>query len=125
MVKIEVENRYTYTNLNKIKFEWQLLAMPVANATATTPKIIKKGNAGLQTAPGEKGNLNIALPKDAKADAFYLTAIDWKGDTVCTWSWAIKEPTSITKSIVASTRKAPNVAKDAAPSLAIISDGIK
>jgi Glycosyl hydrolases family 2, TIM barrel domain/Glycosyl hydrolases family 2, sugar binding domain/Glycosyl hydrolases family 2/Beta galactosidase small chain len=122
--KIEVENRYTYTNLNKIKFEWQLVAMPAPNTMATTPKIIKKGNAGLQTAPGKKGNLNITLPKDAKADAFYLTAIDWNGDTVCTWSWAMKDPTPVTRSIVASTKAAPIVAKDAAPSLAIICDGI-
>ena len=123
--KIEVENHYIYTNLNKVKFEWKLVSFPAATAASTIAKIIKKGNATLSIAPGEKGILNIALPANNNADAFYLFAFDGKGDTICTWSWAMKTPSPVTKSTGASTNSAITVVKDDAQSLVIGCDGIQ
>jgi len=123
--KIEVENRYTYTNLNKVKFEWKLVSFPAAMAASITAKIIKKGNASLAVLPGAKGILNIPLPLNSNADAFYLFAFNAKGDTICTWSWAMKATSPVTKSTIGSTNSAVTVVKDDAQSLAISCDGIQ
>ena len=123
--KIEVENRYIYTNLDKVKFEWKLVSFPAATAATTTAKIIKKGNAALAVAPGEKGMLNIALPANITADAFYLFAFDANGDTICTWSWVMKTPSPVTKFTSASTNRAVTVIKDDTQSLVISCDGIQ
>ena len=123
--KIEVENRYTYTNLNKVKFEWRLVSLPSATASSITEKIIKKGNAALSVAPGEKGILNIALPANVNADAFYLLAFDTKGDTICNWSWSMKAPSPVIKFAATSTGSNVTVVTDDTQSLVISCDGIQ
>ncbi|CAN5361187.1 glycoside hydrolase family 2 [soil metagenome] len=123
--KIEVENRYTYTNLSNVKFEWKLVKFPPATASLTTEKIIKRVNVSLTTAPGETGVLNIPLPQNSSADAFYLSAFNAKGDTICTWSWAMKAPSPVTKYNSVSTNSAVAVIKDDAQSLVIGCDGIQ
>jgi hypothetical protein len=51
---------------------------------------VKRGTiTGPPIAPGEKGFLTIPSPSELNAEVFYLTAFDWKGDTVCTWSWRL------------------------------------
>ncbi|MES2775566.1 MAG: glycoside hydrolase family 2 TIM barrel-domain containing protein [Bacteroidota bacterium] len=123
--KIAVENRYFYTNLNKIKFEWQLVAFAGANTVSISPKILKKGNpSALQIAPGEKGEMNIVLPAGHNADAFYLRAFDAKGDTICTWSWAMKDPVPVAKSSGASGKSNAVVATEDAQSVRVTCDGI-
>lgn len=87
---VEIENRYLYTNLNKVKFEWKLVTFPSPYEKATTPKVVQKGSLrGPSVLPGAKGVLSIPLSAKAVAQGFYLTAIDWNGDTLCTWSWPV------------------------------------
>jgi beta-galactosidase/beta-glucuronidase len=123
--KIAIENRYLYTNLSKIKFVWKLVNFPSASAGSADARIIKKGNASVAIAPGEKGILDIPLPAGNNADAFYLTALDAKGDTICTWSWAMKAPEPITKSMIASVNSGVTVVKEDAQSLTVSCDGIQ
>ncbi|MBC7888241.1 MAG: glycoside hydrolase family 2 [Ferruginibacter sp.] len=123
--KIPVENRYTYTNLNTVKFEWKLVSFPKATAKTTAFTIVQKGS--IQSAsvlPGDKTVLSIPLPANSNADAFYLTAVDKNGDMVCTWSWAIKPPAPLSKSITASAKNISVTVKEDAQSLAVNCDGI-
>ena len=123
--KIEVENRYLYTNLDQCKFEWKLLTFPKAGEKTTRPKLVQKGIAtSSSVAPGQKGMLNIPLPANSNADAFYLSAFDAKGDTICTWSWAIHSPSEITKGALNVAKLTAVTTKDNDQSLVVSCDGI-
>jgi hypothetical protein len=92
--KIDVENRYDFTNLNALTFRWQLLKFPGITATLNTPKVIAENSLRTPSiAAGTTGNLQIALPKNwQQADALYLTATNSQGEEVYTWSWMIAQP---------------------------------
>lgn len=97
--KIEVENRYLYTNLSKCKFQYKILSLPTPGLHSTIAKLLQTGSFnGPFLNPGNKTFLNIPLLKNNKADVIYLIAFGPKGDTVCTWSWPLKEPLEIVKS---------------------------
>ncbi len=122
---LEVENRYLYTNLNQCKFEWKLVNFPKAYEKTTTPKVVQKGNVKSPSlAPGEKGTLKISLPANSNADAFYLTAFDWKGDTVCTWSWAMNTAKSFVNATPTIFKSSELITKDDAQALALTFDGL-
>ena len=123
--KVEVENRYLYTNLNRIKFAWQAVVFPSAHDKKTDLKIVKKGTVpGPQLAPGEKGVLDLSLPANLKAQALYLTAFDWKGDTVCTWSWPLSSPAVFIQSMPPLPSPAPIATNENDRSLSVVCDGI-
>ncbi len=123
--KIEVENRYIYTSLNQVKFEWKLVSFPKPDENIRAPKITQHGIAkSLMIAPGEKRILNIPLPANSKADAFYLTAFDVKGDTICTWSWAMNTPKDFVKAMPSVFKNSEEIIKEDAQSLALTWDGI-
>jgi hypothetical protein len=122
---LEVQNRYLYTNLNQCKFDWELVTFPKANEESVTRKVVQKGTGNFPSlAPDKKGTLNIPLPANAKADAFYLTAYDWKGDTVCKWSWAIKQPEAIVKSVTTIVATSAITTKDNDHIFSLSTDGI-
>lgn len=90
---IALQNRYLFSNLARCRFEWKLMNLPKPGERSTKARIIKKGTMpGPSLAAGEKGLLHIPLPPHVSADALWLTAFDAKGDTVCTWSWALRAP---------------------------------
>ena len=101
---LDVENRYHYTNLNRVKFKWRLvnLARPSdKNFNGTILSQKEFGGPNLQ--PQQKGVLKLGLPSDfKKADVLYLTAIDLYGRELFTWSWPLKTPQQITQSVVTS-----------------------
>ena len=122
---IEVENRYLYTNLNKIKFEWKLVTFSKAADKTTMPKLVKKGIAkSPNVAPGKKGMLSFSLPENKYADALYLSAFDAKGDTVCTWSWALAVPAEIIRPALKVAKIARITFSEENQSLAVNCDGI-
>jgi Glycosyl hydrolases family 2, TIM barrel domain/Glycosyl hydrolases family 2/Beta galactosidase small chain len=94
--KLPVENRYTYTNLNKCSFKWQLIRFPSA-AQKTGAVIISKGTvAPLSLSPNQKGILDLKLDNNfSKADALSVTAYDAAGKEIVTRSWAITNPEQI------------------------------
>lgn len=122
---IEIENRYLYTNLNKIKFEWKLVSFPGSSENSTAPKVLEKGIAkSSSVAPGGKGILDISSPANLKTQVFYLTAYDWNGDTVCTWSWPIRtnlKPVKVTSPFI---KGAPITSKDTQQNFTVLCDGI-
>ncbi|HYO20940.1 MAG TPA: glycoside hydrolase family 2 TIM barrel-domain containing protein, partial [Flavisolibacter sp.] len=123
--KVEVENRYLYTNLDKIKFEWKVGLFPSPFDKKTDLKIVKKGTLqGPAIAPGEKGTLNIPWPSKYAAQVFYLTAFDWNGDTVCTWSWALPSTTKLVQAIPAFPKPSAVSTRNDGSTLIVTCDGI-
>ena len=123
--KIEIENRYLYTNLQQCKFEWKLVALPKAGEANTHQKIIQKGiTPSPSLAPGEKGWLKIKWPSATNADVLYLTAYDPKGDRIFTWSWALKWPEDISKQMISIEKKAAVSATESNETVVIHCDGI-
>ena len=104
--KIAVENRYSFTKLSQCSFKWQLITFPNPDNKTTKPKIVATGKPkALELLPGEKGMLNLNLPKNwQKNEALYLTVYNPAGEELFTWSWAIK-PISLIEDLVSSKDK--------------------
>ncbi len=123
--RIEVENRYLYTNLDQCKFEWKLLAFPKAGERTTSPKLIQKGIViPPSLAPGNKGLLHLPLKINSQADVLYLMVYGTKGDTICTWSWALKQPEELAKAAVTVAKAGMITTKEDEQSLVVTCDGI-
>ena len=100
--QLPVENRYHYTNLNQVRFGWQLVRFPGPAAAETEPTVIQTGTVvSPDIAPGHRGMLNLDLGTHRQdADALYLTATDPHGREVFTWSWMISTPEAIRADLV-------------------------
>ena len=93
--KLNIENRYFYTNSNTCKFNWKLAKMPSPESTAKAPSVSGKASAP-DILPGQEGQLTLNLPSDwFSYDVLYVTAIDKTGMELYTWSWPIKLPKDI------------------------------
>ncbi|MGV8880485.1 MAG: glycoside hydrolase family 2 TIM barrel-domain containing protein [Sphingobacteriaceae bacterium] len=97
--RIAIENRYSFTNLSQCRFKWQLIKLASPESGTTKPKILVEGKpASLALMPGEKGVLNLNLPKTwRESDVLYLTAYNPSGETLFTWSWVIKQGLGLEK----------------------------
>lgn len=99
--KVTIENRYFFTNLDQCRLEWKWVAFPMPEEGTTGVRTIQKGWLPIPSlAPGEKGLLSIPPTGKDSADALYLLAYDTKGDTICTWSWAMHSPEQIAKTAI-------------------------
>ena len=127
--RIEVENRYLYTNLNQCRFEWQLVSFPAANDGTTTNTVLKKGIAKPPSlTPGEKGYIMLGAKGEfspRNADALYLTAYDAKGKAICSWSWALHQPEEIAKQVVSVSSATTVISENEAETLSVTCDGMR
>lgn len=86
--KLNLENRYHFTNINQCSFAWKLRKFGLRNieekdGTAVAPDI----------KPGEKGVLQLQLSADWKDyDVLYVTATDLYKRELFTWSFIISSP---------------------------------
>ena len=90
--RIELENRYHFTNLSQCSYQWALVNYRKPFDALTGYTVEKRGTA---TAPSisskEKGILNLGLPNDFKNyDALILAAFDPFKKEVYKWTWKIK-----------------------------------
>ncbi|MCW3113127.1 MAG: glycoside hydrolase family 2 [Segetibacter sp.] len=123
--KIEIQNRYFYTNLKQLRYEWKMVSFPPANAGTSNLKVLQKGGGKLPNiAPGEKGSFNVPVSTTSNADAFYLSAFNAAGDTICTWSWPLKSPAKIFTGVPAVAKSGGVTTNDSQQSLTVLSDGI-
>jgi hypothetical protein len=101
--RLRVENRYDFTDLETVSFEWRLLRFPgPAEAKAGHTDVARGTARAPRLAPGGRGTLEIALPGDWRdADALALTARDPEGRDIHTWTWMTKGPGDIRKRVVA------------------------
>lgn len=89
---LRVENRYFYTNLNQLNFEWKLLDYPGPFEDADEGQIVASGRLHAPDVnPQSSGHLTFDLPKDwYDNDALRLTATDPHGRQIYTWSWQLE-----------------------------------
>lgn len=101
--KINIENRYFYTNLNQCSFSWKLVKFPLPGS-AEKQKSVSGSAPAPDIAPGQKGLLQLPLPADwASYDVLYFTATDRFGREIYTWSRAIKLPADVVALLLAKT----------------------
>lgn len=99
--KLNIENRYHFTNINQCSFTWTLkslqhVIMPEIKGTIVAPDI----------RPLEKGSLQLTLPKNWNSyDVLYVTAFGVNKKEIFTWSFPITRPVSVAQQLVALTGK--------------------
>src|SRR5690606_21294334 len=85
-----VENTYLYTNLDKCSFTWSLLSVNDMSGQKVT------GSGSLQDVnipPGETRRIKLDIPDNfSDADIFSLSAKDFYGREIYTWTWPVKQP---------------------------------
>ena len=93
--KLNIENRYHFTNINRCSFSWKLNRFEL-----TTLKQITGTAVAPDIKPGEKGSLRLALPKDwENYDVLYVTAKDAYKRELFTWSFVISDPKKISERV--------------------------
>lgn len=107
--RIPVENRYDFSNLNRCRFEWELVRfrnpgdglsghVSLAGGKFTGPDI--PARAG--------GEVRINLPVEhQQADALKVTAFDWNDCPLHTWTWTLATTDNIRSRIVKVTGSTP------------------
>jgi hypothetical protein len=89
--KINLENRYHFTNLNQCRFTWRLQQVDFQN----TASIEGSANAP-DVQPLNKGMLFLQLPENcATYDVLYITVKDRFNRELFTWSFPISKPSTI------------------------------
>jgi len=86
---IPLENRYHFTNLKNVRFEWKLVNFSTPFQRGTSHQIMKSGTAASpDIAPVQKGELKLNLPEGYdQYDALYLQAFDPFDKEIYCWSW--------------------------------------
>ena len=93
--KLNIENRYHFTNINRCSFSWKLNRFEL-----TTLKEITGTTVAPDIKPGEKGSLRLALPGDwGSYDVLYVTAKDAYKRELFTWSFVISDPKKISERV--------------------------
>ncbi|AHG92263.1 glycoside hydrolase family 2 sugar binding protein (plasmid) [Gemmatirosa kalamazoonensis] len=105
------ENRYDYTNLDRVRFAWQLVDFPAPSDRRTGHTVAVRGTAAAPSvAPGMRGVLALGLPAEwARHDALYLTATDPHGRELYTWTWMLRSPRAVAQRVVPNEARGPAV----------------
>ncbi|MEO8562232.1 MAG: glycoside hydrolase family 2 TIM barrel-domain containing protein [bacterium] len=116
---LEVENRYDFTNLNQVRFSWQLLDFPAPGTTATGHSVGAHGDvASPNVPPRGVGRVQVKLPSGwQNHHAFAFTATDANGRELYTWTWMLAAPGAVATQLV------PAAARSSAPTT-VARDGI-
>lgn len=97
--KLRVENRYDFTNLSDVTFNWELWKFPDPQDANAIHSVINNGRGMPEKiAPGQSGDLTLKLPGNWRTnDALALSATDAHGQLIHTWTWMIASPADLTK----------------------------
>jgi hypothetical protein len=90
--QLTVENRYDFMHLNSCRFEAQWIHFAtLADGKAGHTVLASTKVMGPDLAPHQSGTLRLNLPKGTEgADALQLTAYGADGNSILTWTWALK-----------------------------------
>lgn len=92
--KLEVENRYLYTNLQQCKYTWRTVSFALPTSASQQAKTVAKGAGVLPSLlPGNRGYMQLNNFSSAflqGADVLYVTILNAAGDTVIHRSWALR-----------------------------------
>ena len=93
--RLNLENRYFFTNLKECSFYWKLAKMPLPDNYPVAEEIDGKADSP-DVMPGRKGVLQLNLPDNqATYDILYVTVKDRYAKELYTWSWPISLPGKI------------------------------
>lgn len=93
---LNIENRYSFTNINECTFSWKLKQLGNKNLLEKSGSVVSPN-----IKPNEKGIIKLSLPTDWQAyDVLYVTAKDANKQEIFTWSFKISLPNKIAESIV-------------------------
>lgn len=101
--KLILENKYLYTDLNTCTFNWKAVKTKI---NTVDKDIVGSGSlVGPQTYPGASTVIDIPC-RDVlqKADFFLFEAFDKSGNSICTWSWPIKQPDQLVNEVLRNTK---------------------
>ncbi len=91
-IRVPVENRFLFTNLNQCTFQYKLMMVRNPGLPNATMQVVDSGQlATISVAPGERGMLDLPIGRklmltSAVFEAVYITAKDPHGKEICTWS---------------------------------------
>ena len=112
--ELRVENRYDFTNLNQVFFEWELRSFdgPQSLAGGQPHRVgARLMTAGPDVPARGAGTLRLDLPTDWRAyDSLALSAIDPFGRKIYTWTWMITRAAPFAQRIVTGDAPAPAAA---------------
>ena len=88
--KLNIENRYHFTNIKQCSFSWSLVGLNYGNSDI----VFTKGTASSpDIKPGDKGVLKLNLPASwKKFDVLHITAKDAYNREIFAWSFPITRP---------------------------------
>lgn len=118
---LPVRNRYDFTNLSAVTFEWRLMKFAPPGALMFHRTLLSHGRfTGPALAARTDGELKLPLPADwREADVLYLTALDERKREIWTWTWQWKSgATAIGRAVEV---KAPVVSADEGGELVVSS----
>lgn len=124
--RLNIENRYLYTNLNKCSFSWKLVSFASPQNKTTAPSINSSGVIkAYNLAPDASAYLNLNLPANWKnSDALLLTVTDAAGKEIVSRSWAIAGTQAVTNKYTKGTSSTVGLFKEENEQLMVTSDGI-
>lgn len=94
--KLNIENRYHFTNTNECSFSWKLQRFDVRGSKEESEKTVAPS-----IAPGAKGSLQLNLPANwNEFNVLYVTAKDKFQQELFTWSFPISSPKETSERIV-------------------------
>jgi hypothetical protein len=94
--KLNIENRYHYTNINHCSFSWKLKRFDLQTSKEETGIAIAP-----TISPGGKGALQIKLPSNWKDyDVLYVTAKDVYKKELFTWSFPVSNPKKMAERMI-------------------------
>jgi hypothetical protein len=95
--RLRVQNEYFFTDLERVRFSWELVRFPAPGDTQAGHTVVARGVApSPRVAPQMPGELDLRLPADwRRADALRLTATDPYGRELYGWSWMISSAAQI------------------------------
>jgi len=95
--RIEVENHYSFTDLQKIRFDWKLAQFPKPWQDKNEHTVVNSGTVSSPgVKPGGRAALELELPEAWRdSNVLYLTASDTSGNDVWTWSWETRKDCAV------------------------------
>ena len=89
--RIAVDNRYDFTRLDQVRFDWRLVRHAAPAAATPAPQVLAQGQVrGPALAARASGTLDLQLPagwRSHRADALEVTASGPDGKALWTWTY--------------------------------------